>query len=556
MKKTTLLFIFFIVYFSNIITAQTTVGLIQHSTGSIDNGAVLFAPIANKQTFLIDKCGKLLHTWLSEYNPAYSAYLLPDGALLRTGDDPTITPRGGIIEKIEWDGNVTWSYKISSDTVNQHHDIKALPNGNILVIIHEDKTQVAAIAMGRNPSNIINQKLSSEKIIEIQPIGIDSAIVVWEWKVWDHLIQDFDNTKPNFGTVSEHSELLNVNFINGHLNADWLHSNSVDYNEEFNQVMISFRNIGEIWIIDHSTTTAEAASHSGGNSGKGGDILYRWGNPLSYNQGSQSNHKFFAQHDARWLKNGNEYTGKIMVFNNGTGRPSGNFSSIDIISPPVDLFGNYSSVNLPLLPATQSWQYFDTNPTSFYSATMSGAQLLSNGNILICDANAGIFFEIDSTKNKVWEYQSHISPNGPLSQGDITTNISDIFKCQFYSFSYSGFNGHELIPSQPIELNPIQYDCFLDTISTNVNFSNQVDKDFLVYPNPAKNNITILFSEASFNKETLLRIYNSLGKEVFKQNIQSENTNIDMSFLPKGVFMLVVVTNYDKKVLTKKIIKN
>ena len=52
--------------------------------------------------------------------------------------------------------------------------------------------------------------------------------------------------------------------------------NAVDYNAEFDQLMISVHNLSEVWIIDHSTTTAEAAGHTGGRSGKGGDILYRW----------------------------------------------------------------------------------------------------------------------------------------------------------------------------------------------------------------------------------------------------------------------------------------
>lgn len=553
MKKIVFLISILFVVFDNPINSQTTVGLLQHSVGSLDNGAVLFAPVANKRTFLIDKCGKLLHTWMSAYMPAYSAYLLPDGTLLRTGDDPEFIPRGGIIEKIDWDGNVIWSYKISSDTVYQHHDIKALPNGNILVIVHEDKTQAEAISMGRNPSYISNQKLSSEKIIEIKPIGTDSAIVVWEWKVWDHLIQDFDNTKPNFGVVANHPELLNINFINGQVRPDWLHCNSVDYNEEFNQIMISFRNIDEIWIIDHSTTTAEAASHIGGNSGKGGDILYRWGNSLAYNQGSQANHTFFAQHDARWLKKENNYTGQVMVFNNGTGRPSGNYSSVDVINLPVDSFGNYSSSMLPLLPVSIDWQYVDTNPTNFYSATMSGAQKLSNGNILICDANKGLLFEIDSTKTVVWKYQSPISPSGPLTQGDSITNVSDIFKCIFYSFDYSAFNNHQLTSGLPIELNPISYDCNLNPTNTSINIENNNFKNWIIYPNPSNKEFSI-YSIKPIEDKTLFLMYNSFGELVINQEIINIHTNINISFLPKGIFICIIKNNENQFI--KKIVKN
>ena len=514
--------------------AQQTLGLLEHSQGSLDNGYVLFAPIANKRTFLIDKCGNLVHSWMSAYRPAYAAYLLPDGTLLRMGDDTIYIPKGGLLEKIDWDGNVIWSYKISSETEYTHHDVKFLPNGNILLIVHDEKSEAEAIAAGRNPSNITFQKLSVEKIIEIQPIGTDSANIVWEWKVWDHLIQDFDNTKPNFGVVADAPQLINLNFTNGTVRLDWLHCNSIDYNPEFDQIMISLRNFDEIWIIDHSTTTVQAASHSGGNSGKGGDLLYRWGNPSSYNHGSEANHKFFAQHDARWINNGLKNDGKIIVFNNGENRPSGNFSSVEIISPPVDINGNYSTTTLPLLPTNQDWIYTDPILTNFYSATMSGAQMLSNGNILVCNANEGSFFELDTNNNKVWVYQSPISPSGPLSQGDSIRNVSDIFKCTFYPYSYSGFSGRTLTAGNPIELNPLPYNCILDTASTDI--INQKQLNIQVFPNPAHDKISVQIPESSFLHKSSILFFNNMGQSVKKIQITSSTSSINVEHLPDGIY--------------------
>ena len=58
-----------------------------------------------------------------------------------------------------------------------------------------------------------------------------------------------------------------------------MHCNGLDYNSALDQIALSCRGMNEVYIIDHSTTTEEAVGHTGGNAGKGGDILYRWGNP-------------------------------------------------------------------------------------------------------------------------------------------------------------------------------------------------------------------------------------------------------------------------------------
>src|SRR6185312_13593635 len=116
----------------------------------------------------------------------------------------------------------------------------------------------------------------------------------------------------------------------GRTNADWTHFNGIAYNPDLDQIMVSVWTFSEFWIIDHSTTTAEAASHKGGRSGKGGDLLYRWGNPRAYRAGTEKDQKLFRQHNAHWIPKGHPGEGNLLVFNNGSGRPGNTaFSSVD-----------------------------------------------------------------------------------------------------------------------------------------------------------------------------------------------------------------------------------
>src|SRR5678815_4211721 len=142
----------------------------------------------------------------------------------------------------------------------------------------------------------------------------------------------------------------------------------------------------EMYVIDHSTTTAEAAGHTGGNSGRGGDLLYRWGNPVAYGAGTEADQQLFGQHDAQWIPAGSPGAGNILIFNNGLDRPAGQFSTIEEITPPVDAQGNYAlTPGSAYGPALPSWNYTAAIPTSFSSDHISGTQRLPNGNTLICD---------------------------------------------------------------------------------------------------------------------------------------------------------------------------
>jgi hypothetical protein len=268
------------------------------------------------------------------------------------------------------------------------------------MIVSEIKTYCEAINAGRDPTHLLGDTLIPDYLVEIEPRGHTNGTIVWEWHLWDHLIQDYDKTKENYGVVVDHPELLNINY--GVTDADWIHSNSVAYNEQFDQILISLRNINEIWIIDHSTTTTEAAGHTGGNSGKGGDILYRWGNPQTYNPQSANNQQLFRQHDAQWIKPGYPGEGHILVFNNGVGR---GYSSVDEIIPPVNSTGQYYLQHGSTYgPENPTWNYTATPPTSFYADFISGAQRLPDGNTLICDGPAGRFFEVTPEGTTVWQY--------------------------------------------------------------------------------------------------------------------------------------------------------
>lgn len=437
------------------IPPTNTIGTIL-SKKDVYDGYTLFTPSKSKETYLINNCGQVINKWTSNYKSGKSVYLLEDGSILRAGEllNPNIKIGGigGVIELFDWDNNLIWSYEYSSDQFSHHHDAISLKNGNILLLTATRKTEAEAIAIGRDPTTIADGELYNEQIIEIERVGNNNINIVWEWNVWDHLIQDFDMTKDNYGVVSENPQLLDINFIGrSESKADWLHANSMQYNELLDEIIISFQGTSEIFIIDHSTTTAEAASHLSGNRGKGGDILYRWGNPIAYKLGTENDRTLFGQHYPHWIPDNYIDGGKILIFNNGLERV-GDFSAINIIDPQKNSSGDYIlNSGVSFGPMQAEWEYKDEG--NFYSEIISGAQRLANGNTLICEGQKGHFFEINADKEIVWNYISPDASTGILTQGDAGLDNA-VFRALKYSKEYPAFDNRDLTPGNPIELSP------------------------------------------------------------------------------------------------------
>lgn len=525
--------------------SQNTVGVINNTLNSY-NGLTLITK--NLDTYLINNCGEVVHQWTSNYPPGNSVYLLDDGSLLRAckieNTNITFGGTGGRIERHDWDGNLLWEFDYSTPTSIQHHDIYPMPNGNVLMLAVTTLTNSEAIQAGRDPNNLTDGELYNEQILELQPTGLNTANVVWEWNIKDHLIQDLDNTKDNYGIVGENPQLLDVNFLGSSAGKNnWLHFNSIQYNENLDQIVISSRLLSEIYVIDHSTTTIESASHSGGIYGKGGDILYRWGNPEAYRQGTVNDRKLYGQHYAHYIPDGLPNAGKIIVFNNGFGR-SPSFSEVMIFTPPTTSLGNYEYLlNTAYGPENPDYLYKDpVEETDFFSRFLSGAQQLPNGNILVCSGANGHIFEIDSNQEKVWKYILPIGTSGFMSQGDDPSNSGNtIFRATRYSLDYPAFTGRDLTPGPPIELNShLNEECSVLSVDEYLYSS------ILVYPNPVEN-ILKIDSNSNISK---IELYNLLGNKL--RSVTNVNT-IDLSSLSTGVYIAQI--SFGNKTITKRVIK-
>jgi hypothetical protein len=228
------------------------------------------------------------------------------------------------------------------------------------------------------------------------------------------------------------------------LSADLFHSNSIAYNPELDQILLSLLTYNEIWVIDHSTTTREAASHNGGRAGKGGDLLYRWGNPQNYGRASAEHQELFGQHDARWIPQSYPGAGNILIFNNGDGRPKERYSSVIEIHPPIDPQGNYKIKDGSRFgPEIPEWEYKAPNKRSFYADFISGAHRMANGNTFICSGPQGHFFEVTPKREIVWEYKNPFSGKAPNPAGDPPRSV---FRATHIPKNHPALKGRELKP--------------------------------------------------------------------------------------------------------------
>jgi hypothetical protein len=556
------------------------------------NGYTLFG--TRGVTYLIDMEGRVVHTWNIGTNPRFT----DNGTLLdAVGGNPS---NSNVWRELDWSGKTVWQYTETRSNYHAHHDFAKIYNpkfgdSTFIYIANKDLTSAQCLAVGCNPSNNYTGA-QMDVIVEVDRSGN----VIWEWSFFDHVVQDIDATKSTYGAIKDTPGRINLNLRGNPVKSDWLHCNSLDYNQSLDLIVINSVH-GEFYVIDHGNTFTKGdvtGSLALAASSKG-DFLYRFGDPAKYNQGdppsildnwekATSGHKQIGgAHDIQWIKSGLPGEGHFLIFNNAenlfeltpqsyifeinpylnaTGSITGKY-----VNPPTAGYNIVSSPDGNLMKEKKNlskqvvWTYSSKNNTSFYSTIGSSAQRLPNGNTLICSMNDGHFFEVapDDT-SIVWEYINPMTRDGIKKiKKDNYPTYNGVFRAYRYTSSHPALLGHDLTPGDPITGFDPDYITHSELTSLKDIDVNPVSGSTLRqnYPNPFTYSTTIEFNLAS-TKRVSLKIYDMSGnpiKTMVNETYPSGNysltwdgTNDGGSNVRSGLYFYVLLADNQK--ISKKMI--
>ena len=326
-------------------------------------GYVLYTPMySTGNVDLIDLDGNVVHRWEMPHPPGLYGYLLPNGNLFYMGKTHDETWdrflswkrfKGGVMLEVDWNGNVVWEHHDKE----HHHDARRTDSGGAIYLTVEPMPDsLAARVQGGLP---VEGTMWADVIVEVDANGNR----IWEWHAQEHL-----DPKTDIVTFSD-------------LRDEWSHGNTL-VPLPHDQVMVSFRNISTVGIIDKETG--------------------RWAWKLDYQVLAQ-------QHDPSMLPNGN-----VLVFDNGSHRKRSALPHSRVIE--VDPTNN-----------EMVWSYEDTPLYNFFSPYISGARRLPNGNTLITEGMFGRIFQVTPDKQVVWEY---VNPHYFEAEG--VGVVNQVFRATHY----------------------------------------------------------------------------------------------------------------------------
>ncbi len=465
-------------------------------------------------TYLIDNCGQIINEWfISSRSIENHAKFLDNGNLYFISNDNTL-------REVDWDDNLVNSLDPNISNLMMEYESIVLPNGNYLCLGRYIEDLDFFFEKGYNLDLSLPEY--DDTVIELDK---ETGEIVWEWRISDHVIQERNRFEGNYGSLEENPGKLNLDGIGI---ADWRSReyfmlNGMDYNPELDQIALSVRKMGEVIIIDHSTTTAEAKTDEGGRSGKGGDALYRWGNPQNYISADPSEQILYYQHNPNWILYG-EHKGQLIIYNNQLDNPDqtdfdNRFSDVVIIDPQVNSDGSYpiQSVNNAYYPAEANRVYSGEN-LDFFSDYTSGAVVLPNENIHVTVGRPGIMMELSPEGELVWQFNIE--------------NARFIFRSEKYPVDHSAFEGKDLTPKGTIE-DFNDYECMYTTTEEIPNSA----FDVKLVQRGSKLEISSTLKSFGY------QIFDSVGNKIIGSTTIKQAHTIETIEFPTGIYILRTFDN-------------
>lgn len=333
-------------------------------------GYTLYAPMSGTgEVYLLDINGEVAHRWQMPYPPGLYGYLLPNGNLFYGGK---VRDDGGweTFEAMKrFKGGIMleadWDGNILWEHRDpvHHHDARRTESGGCIYMTVERMDDAQAATIKGGQPGTESREGYTGMWCDVLVEVDANGNRIWEWHAAERL--DPERHVVTFNDLRD----------------EWSHGNTVAPLGN-DRVMFSFRNISTVGIIDKAS----------------GEITWQIGDEA-----------LSQQHDPSMLDNGN-----VLIYDNGSHNRYNPLPASRVIE--VD-------------PSTNEivWQYRDNPPFNFFSAYISGARRLPNGNTLITEGQPGRIFQVTPEGQVVWEY---INPHfGPNEQG---FEVNSVFRSTHY----------------------------------------------------------------------------------------------------------------------------
>ena len=327
-----------------------------HDPAHAQDGLTLYTSGHEAAAYLIDMDGEVLHEWRRPYSSVWEkgaavrrpqpdshvyfrkAMVYPNGDLLAVYEGVGDTPYGYGMVKLDRNSEVLWSY-----LAHTHHDLDIGPDGRIYVLTHEFVDEplegFARLASPRLDDFLVILSPDGEELSKVSLIQAVAA------SAYRHLL---------YGVAA-------------YALADPLHTNTVDVITEdaaanfafgeAGQVLLSFRELGAIAVLDPESERLEWAARG----------------------------SWLGQHDPDILPNGN-----ILLFDNYGyfEKPEGRSRVIEFDPQTMEIV----------------WQYAGTADGPFESLIRASQERLPNGNTLITESSGGRILEVTPAGEIVWQF--------------------------------------------------------------------------------------------------------------------------------------------------------